>query len=133
MHNQSTDSVSPRGTDRGGAGQRGPHGREVDVSGSARVVSIYLIYPRQGCLVRALDLRITRYMYPFEYPFAPTRVVDVFVEYYGPTHRAYASLNDDGRRALRDGLTALWSRNNIATDGTTRVQAEYIEIVGTRS
>lgn len=78
------------------------------------------------------DLRIARYTYPFEYPFAPTKVVDVFVEYDGPTNRAYASLNTDGRRALHDDLTALWSRNNTATDGTTQVQAEYIEAVGTK-
>jgi len=79
------------------------------------------------------DLKITRYMYPFEYPFAPPKVVDVFIEYYGPTNRAYASLNADGRRALHDDLTALWTRNNTATDGTTRVAGEYIEAVGTRT
>jgi hypothetical protein len=59
MHNQSTDSVSSRRTDRDATGPRGPHGphgREVDVSGSARVVSIYLIYPRQGCLERAFEV-----------------------------------------------------------------------------
>lgn len=79
------------------------------------------------------DLKVTRHMYPFEYPFAPAKVVDVFIEYYGPTNRANASLNDDGRKALRDDLTALWSQNNMATDGTTHVLAEYIEVVGTRA
>jgi hypothetical protein len=72
-------------------------------------------------------------MYPFEYPFPPAKVVDVFVEYYGPTNRAYASLNSDARKALHDDLTALWIRNNRATDGTTQVPAEYIEVVGTRA
>jgi hypothetical protein len=79
------------------------------------------------------DLRITRYMYPFEYPFAPAQVVDVFIEYYGPTHRACASLDEGRRRALHDDLTALWIRNNTASNGTTRVPAEYIEVVGTRA
>ncbi len=79
------------------------------------------------------DLTITHYMYPFEYPFVPASVVDVFVEYYGPTNRAYASLNNNGRKALHDDLTALWIQNNTATDGTTRVLAEYIEAVGTRA
>jgi hypothetical protein len=32
-----------------------------------------------------------------------------------------------------DDLTALWSKNNVATDGTTLVQAEYIEVIGTRA
>jgi ubiquinone/menaquinone biosynthesis C-methylase UbiE len=78
------------------------------------------------------NLKITRYMYPFDYPFTPAKVVDFFVEYYGPTNRAYSSLTDDGRRALHDDLTALWSRNNVGPDGTTRVQAEYLEVIGTR-
>lgn len=85
---------------------------------------------RLGAGVR--DLKITRYMYPFEYPFAPTKVVDFFVEYYGPTSRAYGSLDDAGKTALHSDLTALWTRNNGATDGTTRVLAEYIEVIGTR-
>jgi SAM-dependent methyltransferase len=78
------------------------------------------------------DLTITRYMYPFEYPFAPAKVVDFFIEYYGPTNRAFGSLDDASQKALHDDLTALWARNNRATDGTTRVLAEYVEVIGTR-
>jgi len=85
---------------------------------------------RLGACVR--DLKITPYMYPFEYAFAPAKVVDFFIEYYGPTNRAYGSLNDARKRALHDDLTALWTRNNCATDGTTLVLAEYIEVIGTR-
>ena len=79
------------------------------------------------------DLTITRHLYPFEYPLAPAQVVGFFIEDYGPTHRAYLSLPDESQRALHTDLTALWTRNNDATDGTTRVLAEYIEVVGTRS
>jgi SAM-dependent methyltransferase len=78
------------------------------------------------------ELKITRHMYPFEYPFAPAKVVDFYIEYYGPTNRAHGSLNDASRKALHDDLTALWTRNNVATDGTTQVLAEYIEVIGTR-
>jgi len=79
------------------------------------------------------DLRITRYMYPFQYPFPPAKVVDYFFEYYGPTNRAYGTLNEAGKKAFHEELTALWSRNNTATDGTTMLPGEYIEVVGTRS
>ena len=79
------------------------------------------------------DLKSTRYLYPFEYPFAPAKVVDFFIEYYGPTNRAYGSLNAESQKAMRDDLIALWARNNVATDGTTRVLAEYIEVIGTRA
>jgi ubiquinone/menaquinone biosynthesis C-methylase UbiE len=78
------------------------------------------------------DLTFTLHQYPFEYPFAPAEVVDFFIEYYGPTRRAYGSLDEAGQAALHEDLTALWSRNNVATDGTTRVLSEYIEVNGTR-
>ena len=79
------------------------------------------------------DLAITRRIYPFEYPFPPALVVDFFFAYYGPTNRAYASLGDEGKQTLRDDLIALWTRNNLATDGTTKVDAEYIEVAGIRA
>jgi SAM-dependent methyltransferase len=78
------------------------------------------------------DLSTTRRLYPFEYPFAPSAVVDFFFAYYGPANRAYASLGEVGRTALHGELTDLWSRNNLATDGTTRVEGEYIELTATR-
>jgi hypothetical protein len=88
---------------------------------------------RQRLGAGVTDLRITGYLYPFEYPFPPAKVVDFFVEYYGPTNRASASLGDDARKGFHEDLTALWTRNNVAADGTTRVEAEYIEVVGTRA
>jgi SAM-dependent methyltransferase len=84
---------------------------------------------RFGTAVR--DLRVTRYLYPFVYPFAPAKVVGFFFDFYGPTNRAYASLSYT-RDALSAELTELWTRNNIATDGTTHVESEYIEVVATR-
>ena len=76
------------------------------------------------------ELRITRHMYPMEYPFAPAKVVDFFIEYYGPTNRAHAALPEAGKLAFREDLTALWTSNNRATDGTTHVAGEYLEVVG---
>jgi SAM-dependent methyltransferase len=87
---------------------------------------------RQRFAAGVKDLRIHRHQYPFDYPFGPAKVVDFFIEYYGPTLRAHASLSSDRQQVLHDDLTALWSRNNIATDGTTQVLAEYLEVIGTR-
>lgn len=78
------------------------------------------------------DLTITRRLYPFEYPFPPAQVVDFFIEYYGPTNRAFASLAEDRRAALREDLIALWVANNVAPAGTTLVHSEYIEVSGRR-
>jgi SAM-dependent methyltransferase len=87
---------------------------------------------RQRLGTRVRNLKITRATYPLDYPFSPGKVVDIFVAFYGPINRASASLSDEGRRALHADLTALWARNNTATDGTTRVAGEYLEVIGTR-
>ena len=79
------------------------------------------------------ELNITTRLYPFAYPFPPAEVVDFFIEYYGPTKKAHGSLDEAGAKALRDDLIELWTRNNIATDGATRVEAEYIEVIGTKA
>ena len=65
----------------------------------------------------------------FEYPFSATETVNLFRQWYGPTVRAFASLDDNGQRALQADLEALWNDNNRATDGTTRVESEYLEVL----
>ena len=79
------------------------------------------------------DLRTTKHFYIFDYPFSPAAVVEFFREYYGPTNRAFAALPEDGQAALRRDLENLWTQHNLATDGTTRVEAEYLEVVATRA
>lgn len=68
-----------------------------------------------------------------EYPFSVPEVVEFHFRYFGPTERAYARLGDTGREALRRDLEEHWSAHNQATDGTTRVEAQYLEVVGTRA
>ena len=78
------------------------------------------------------DLKLTKLMCPFEYPFPPADVVESFRMYYGPTHRAFAALDESGQAALRKDLEQLWSEYNEATDGTTFGRGEYLEVVATR-
>ena len=56
-----------------------------------------------------------------------------YIEYYGPTNRAYRSLDAAGQKAMHDDLTTLWTTNNVATDGSTHVLSEYLEVIGTRA
>jgi len=80
------------------------------------------------------DLRLTRAVYRFEYPFGPAQVVELFREYYGPATRAFATLGEADQTALRGELLQLWSTHNTATaTGRTTVEAEYLEVVGTRA
>lgn len=75
------------------------------------------------------SLTLTPRTITFEYPFSAAETVDLFLQYYGPTVRAYASLDEKAQRAFQADLEVLWQENNRATDGTTRVEAEYLEVV----
>ena len=76
------------------------------------------------------SLTLSRRVITFEYPFSPEQVVTEFRLWYGPTLRAFASLDDAGREGLRRDLERLWTEHNRADDGTTRVESEYLEVVG---
>ena len=79
------------------------------------------------------DLKLTRQIYHFEYPFPPDAVVEFFRINYGPMSRAFASLDANGQENLRCELVSLWSANNKAVDDSTNVDAEYLEVMATRS
>lgn len=65
-------------------------------------------------------------------PMSPPEAVEYFRAWYGPTHRAFAALDEAGQAALRHDLNQLWTEHNQATDGTTSINAEYLEVTATR-
>jgi SAM-dependent methyltransferase len=69
----------------------------------------------------------------FEYPFPPHEVVDFYRISYGPMARAFASLDEEGQEKLRRELVQLWSAHNLAGSDTTTVDAEYLQVIATRS
>ena len=79
------------------------------------------------------DLQMTRRMCVFSFPYSPTEVVEFFRTYFGPTKNSFAALDETGQAALRGDLEQLWSQHNQATDGTTLVEGEYLQVVATRS
>lgn len=80
------------------------------------------------------DVRLTRHIATMRYPFPPAETVEFFRHYYGPTQRAFASLDAAAQAALRRDLVELQTAHNIAaTPGTTEVAAEYLEVVAIRS
>ena len=79
------------------------------------------------------ELSLTRRQYRFDYPFPPSEVVDFFRLNYGPTNRAFASLNAEGQGQLHRDLETLWSVHNRAGGGCTTVFAEYLEVIGIRA
>lgn len=78
------------------------------------------------------SIRFEKRNYPMRYPFGPAEVVEFFFTYYGPTLKALAALDNEGKAALRQDLTQLWAGNNKAKDGTTFVEAEYLEVRAVR-
>jgi hypothetical protein len=79
------------------------------------------------------DLRLTRRMHCFEYPFPPEDVVSFFRAYYGPMNRAFAALDLSGQKALHRELVDLWSSGNKGGGRTTNVDGEYLEVIATRA
>jgi SAM-dependent methyltransferase len=78
------------------------------------------------------DLKFALRVYHFDYPFRPDEVVEFFRRNYGPMARAFASIDLNGREKLRSELVHLWAAHNKAEDDTTKVEAEYLEVIATR-
>jgi hypothetical protein len=79
------------------------------------------------------DLKFALRVYHMDYPFPPGAVVEFIRNNYGPMSRAFASLDASAQERLQSELVQLWSTYNKATDGTTRVDAEYLEVIATRA
>jgi len=80
------------------------------------------------------NLRMTRRIARMCYPLDPAGTVEFFRQYYGPTHRAFASLTPSAQADLRADLERLQSGHNVAAQpGHTEVLAEYLEIQATRT
>lgn len=79
------------------------------------------------------NLQFTRRDLIMAFPMTPPTAVEFFRTWYGPTQRAFAALDETGQAALRRDLEGLWTQHNRATDGTTRISAEYLEVRATRA
>lgn len=79
------------------------------------------------------DLKMIRRQYSFTYPFPPAEVVEFFRQYYGPTNRAFGSLDESAGRNLREELVELWSTHNRGGTELTVVSSEYLEVIATRA
>ncbi|HXT68409.1 MAG TPA: methyltransferase domain-containing protein [Vicinamibacterales bacterium] len=61
------------------------------------------------------------------FPMTPGAVVELFREFYGPSVRTFAALDAAGRASLEAELVKLWTSRNIGHEGSTYVEAEYLE------
>ena len=76
----------------------------------------------------ATDIRCVRRNINFRYR-SPAHWIQVFRDFYGPTHKAYAALDAERQAQLTLDLTALLERRNVAGRDSLVVQGEYLEVV----
>lgn len=74
------------------------------------------------------DLKTKKYTVNFKYPFPPEKVVALFRQYFGPTMTTYSRLDPAGQSQLTTVLESLWREHNLASDGNTSVEGEYLEV-----
>jgi SAM-dependent methyltransferase len=79
------------------------------------------------------DLKMRKQPVTFRFPFPPAEVVEHFRQYFGPTKVAFDNLEPDAQAAMRSDLEQLWTDNNRATDGTTEVESEYLEVIAVKA
>jgi ubiquinone/menaquinone biosynthesis C-methylase UbiE len=77
---------------------------------------------------QAIDIRTEHRNFNFRYQSAE-HWIEVFRDYYGPTHKAFAALDAQGQRALHADIAALLGRLNTGGPGSLVVPGEYLEVV----
>jgi SAM-dependent methyltransferase len=80
---------------------------------------------------QAAQIRCERRFFNFRYRSA-AHWLQVFRDYYGPTLKAFAALDDAGRQALERDITALLDSLNVAGPDSLVVPSEYLEVVITK-
>ena len=80
---------------------------------------------------RAANIRAVRRHFNFRY-YSAAHWLQVFRDFYGPTHKAFAALNPTQQGALARDIAALLERFNIAGSSSLVVPGEYLEVVITR-
>jgi ubiquinone/menaquinone biosynthesis C-methylase UbiE len=68
----------------------------------------------------------------FRYPHTPAGTAELFRAAYGPTVRAFATLDEDGRASFAADLAEHWSWHQRGSGTFTEVDAEYLEVIAVR-
>ena len=80
---------------------------------------------------QAAQIHCERRHFNFRYRSA-AHFVQVFRDLYGPTHKAFASLDAAGAQSLERAITTLLDELNVGGAGSLVVPSEYLEIVVTK-
>jgi hypothetical protein len=78
------------------------------------------------------DIKISQQTFTFRYESAE-HWLDIFRKYYGPTNRAFASLDAEKQSELEADILDLLDSSNWDGAGTLIIPGEYLEVVVTKS
>ena len=79
----------------------------------------------------AKSIEITPRIFNFRYR-SPAHFIEIFRTWYGPVHKAFATLPAEGAQALEKDLTELMNGLNRGGPNSLVVPSDYLEIVVTR-
>lgn len=74
------------------------------------------------------EIRCERRHYTFRYE-SPAHWIEVFRNFYGPTHKVYAALEPDRQASLSRDIAELLERRNVGGKNSLVVPSEYLEVV----
>lgn len=77
------------------------------------------------------DLRVTPRVFTFRFRSA-AEFADFFRDNYGPVLKASQALDEPGRQAFHDDLTALARSRDVGPGTSVALPSEYLEVVATR-
>jgi ubiquinone/menaquinone biosynthesis C-methylase UbiE len=77
---------------------------------------------------QAGDIRCVRKNFNFRY-LSSKHWIQIFRDFYGPTHKAFAALDAGRQVALERDIVALLERLNVAGPSSLIVPSEYLEVV----
>ena len=77
------------------------------------------------------DVQVARRHFTFRYRSAQ-HWFETFRDFYGPTVKAWAALDEAGRQSFQEQLLALAAGANRSPGGTLAVDSEYLEVVATK-
>ena len=82
-----------------------------------------------GDNVSSLEVKHRDFNFRYE---SPAHFIDTFRKYYGPTHKAFAALDENGRGELTKELEALLREHDRGGGSSLVVPADYLEVVAVR-
>ena len=81
------------------------------------------------------DIKLTRRIWQMKFPFDEKQAVEFFAKYFGPVKRTLEALGTEPekRNLMEKDLFDFWKKHNYASDGTLLCDAEWLEVIATKS